>query len=89
MNISASQFSAGLSAIQSGQQQMTEAAQNIAQSGTANAVDSATVAAPAVDVTNITEQLLQLEQAKIMTELGAKVVSSAEETLGTLIDIQS
>ncbi|HZJ95099.1 MAG TPA: hypothetical protein VFD11_06000 [Thiopseudomonas sp.] len=51
MNISASQFSAGLSAIQSGQQHMAEAAQNIAQS-TNNSVTAAT---PAVDISSITE----------------------------------
>lgn len=87
MNISASQFSAGLSAIQTSQQQIAEAAQNIAQSNN-HAVNAATVA-PAIDTGYIAEQLMLLEQAKIMNQLGVKVINSAEESLGTLIDIQS
>lgn len=89
MNISASQFSAGLSALQSGQQQLTEAAQNIAQSSSTAANTNTATAAAMLDSTAISEQLMMLEQAKIISQLGAKVLSSAEESLGTLIDIQS
>lgn len=89
MKISASQFSAGLSALQSGQQQLTEAAQNIAQSSSTAANTNTATAAAMLDSTAISEQLMMLEQAKIISQLGAKVLSSAEESLGTLIDIQS
>ena len=88
MNISASLFSAGLSALQSGQQQLVDAAHSVAQPN--SSVANADIAAAMVEhTTTITEQLMMLEQAKIMSQLGAKVLSSAEESLGTLIDIQS
>jgi hypothetical protein len=32
---------------------------------------------------------MQLEQAKQMSQLGARVLNSADESLGTLIDIQA
>ena len=89
MQISANAFSAGLSAIKTGQEQMTSAAQALAlpsSNATSTAVATAT---PAVDMTQITEQLMQLEQAKQMSQLGARVLSSADEALGTLIDIQA
>lgn len=89
MNISASQFSAGLAAMQTGQQQMTDAAHNITQANSSLASADAATAAPNIDISTITEQLMLLEQAKIMGQLGAKVLSSAEASLATLIDIQS
>ncbi|NLJ11558.1 hypothetical protein [Denitrificimonas caeni] len=89
MQISANVFSAGLSAIKTGQEQLANAAQAIAQSSQNSASSSAAATAPSIDLANITEQLMQLEQAKQMSELGAKVLSTAEESLGTLIDIQA
>lgn len=85
MQISANAFSAGLSAIKAGQEQMISAAQVLAMPTSTTAV----TAAPIVDMTQITEQLIQLEQAKQMSQLGARVLSSADEALGTLIDIQA
>ena len=38
---------------------------------------------------DMTEQLLMLEHAKVMNELGARVIATAEQSLGTLIDIQA
>ncbi|QEY60072.1 hypothetical protein FXF61_13355 [Pseudomonas sp. C27(2019)] len=87
MQISANAFSAGLSAIKAGQEQMTSAAQAIAMQSSATSASAA--ATPAVDMVQITEQLMQLEQAKQMSQLGARVLSSADEALGTLIDTQA
>lgn len=89
MQISANVFSASLSAIKTGQEQLANATQAIAQSSQNSASSSAAATAPSIDLANITEQLMQLEQAKQMSELGAKVLSTAEESLGTLIDIQA
>ncbi|HKM27685.1 MAG TPA: hypothetical protein VJY57_09625 [Thiopseudomonas sp.] len=90
MHISANVFSAGLSAINSGQEQLASAAQAIAQQSSSNASSApAATAVPMIDIGNLTEQLLMLEQAKQMNELGARVISTAEESLGTLIDIQA
>ncbi|HKM36791.1 MAG TPA: hypothetical protein VJY83_04025 [Thiopseudomonas sp.] len=90
MQVSANIFSAGLSAIKTGQEQLANAAQAIAQQPSSAALSApAATAAPMIDMANLTEQLLMLEQAKQMNELGARVVSTAEESLGTLIDIQA
>ncbi len=89
MQISANAFSAGLSAIKTGQEQMVNAAQAIAQTSSNAASTPAATAAPALDLAQITEQLMQLEHAKQMSQLGARVLSSADESLGTLIDIQA
>lgn len=86
MQISANVLSAGLSAIKTGQEQLATAAQAIAQQPSSA---QAATAAPMIDMANLTEQLLMLEQAKQMSELGARVISTAEESLGTLIDIQA
>ena len=89
MQISPTVFSAGLSAIKTGQEQLAHAAQAIATTSSNAASNPAAGAAPALDLANITEQLMQLEQAKQMSELGAKVLKTADESLGTLIDIQA
>lgn len=89
MQISPTVFSAGLSAIKTGQEQLANAAQAIATTSSNAASTPAAIAAPALDLANITEQLMQLEQAKQMSELGAKVLKTADESLGTLIDIQA
>ena len=52
-------------------------------------LNPAATTAPNLDIANITEQLMQLEQAKQMSQLGARVLSTADESLGTLIDIQA
>lgn len=89
MHISANLFSAGLSALNTSQKQLNNAAHAIAQSNHNLSGTAATPAMPTLDIANITEQLMQLEQAKQMSELGARVLSTAEESLGTLIDIQA
>ena len=98
MQISANLFSAGLSAIKTGQDQMATAAQAIAQPSSNAASTPAATTAPVLDMANLTEQLIQLEQAKQMSQLeqakqmsqlGARVLSTADESLGTLIDIQA
>ena len=89
MQISANLFSARLSAIKTGQEQMANAAQAIAQPSSNATSTPAATTAPALDIANITEQLMQLEQAKQMSQLGARALSTADESLGTLIDIQA
>ena len=89
MQISANLFSAGLSAIKTGQEQMANAAQAIAQPSSNAASTPAATTATALDMANLTEQLMQLEQAKQMSQLGARMLSTADESLGTLIDIQA
>lgn len=82
MQISANLCSTGLSAIKAGQAQLSHAAQAIAST-------PAESTATTLDITDITKQLIQLEQAKQSSQFGAKVLSSADQALGTLIDIQA
>lgn len=75
MQISPGMMPAGLQAMQNGQRQMTEAAHAIANANQ-----------PTTDIADLTTQLMQMEQAKHMVEAGSKVIQTADETLGTLID---
>ncbi|NLZ79741.1 MAG: hypothetical protein GX908_09550 [Gammaproteobacteria bacterium] len=84
MQIQATALSAGLSAIQTGQEQLASAAQAIAQHSSPQTMDASVALAM-----DMTEQLLMLEHAKVMNELGARVIATAEQSLGTLIDIQA
>ena len=78
---SISAFSAGLSSIQAGQQRAHEAASEIAG---LNAAPEAPAAAP-----DLTSLLLSLDQGRQAVEAGARVVQSADDTLGTLIDTRA
>ena len=75
MEISGSLMSAGLHAMQTGQQKAVEAAQNVASTGSGD-----------MNIADLTTQLMQMEQAKAMSEAGAKMVESADEALGTVIN---
>lgn len=75
MEISGSLMSAGLHTMQASQQKMAEAAQNVASSNTANN-----------DIADLTTQLVQMEQAENMSQAGAKMVQTADEALGTIIN---
>lgn len=89
MQISAPAFSAGVAAIQAGQAQLSSATQAIAQPSNYGASSPATTAIPILDSIQLSEQLMRLEQAKLISELGVRVLLTAEESLGSLIDIQA
>lgn len=74
MEISGSLMGYGLQTMQAGQQKMAEAAQGVAG------------AAENMNIADLTTQLMQMEQAKVMSEAGAKMVESADEALGTVIN---
>ncbi|GGK04463.1 hypothetical protein [Pseudomonas matsuisoli] len=85
MQISGSAFTAGISTFQSGQQRVERAAGNIA---------SATVDAPSrvegrSDAVDTAKNMVELKQGQYQAEIGAKVVKTADEVLGTLIDIRA
>ncbi len=75
MEISGSIMSYGMQTIQASQQKMAQAAQDIAGQNANQA-----------DIADLTTQLLQMEQAKQMSEAGAKMVETADEALGTVIN---
>lgn len=96
MEISGSAFNSGISTIQSGQRRVDQAAADIA----INALGpqpQPTSAPPANQVNpspssaeqtrpDLAESLVALRQGQNEAEAGAKVVKTADEVLGTLID---
>ena len=97
MEISRSAFSSGISTIQSGQRRVDEAAAVIA-SNALSEQPRPTSAPPANQVNPapssaeqnrpaLAESLAALRQGQNEAEIGAKVVKTADEVLGTLIDV--
>ncbi|SEF79462.1 hypothetical protein [Marinobacterium lutimaris] len=73
-----SAFNSGVQAFQTASNQIEQSAQNIAQQTTGLASD----AAPSLE-----ESLISQTEAKTYALAGVKVVQSADEVLGTLLDI--
>ncbi|MBE7377185.1 hypothetical protein [Pseudomonas lopnurensis] len=82
MEITNSLLSAGLSAYQSGQQRVEQAGSAIAAGSLPSADNSQALA-------EITEQLIQMKIGEHSANLGARMIQSADEVLGTLIDTQA
>ncbi len=73
---------AGLSAFQNGQQRVEQAASSIASASAPALGNSQAVA-------ELTEELIQLKVGEHTAKLGARMIQSADEVLGTLIDTQA
>jgi hypothetical protein len=94
MQISGSAFNSGLNAIQAGQRRVDQAATEIAS----NTLPQAPVEIPPTQQLNpppgseansqasLAESLVALNVGKTEAQAGAKVVETADEVLGTLID---
>ncbi|QLF93244.1 hypothetical protein HW090_08580 [Pseudomonas sp. ABC1] len=82
MQINSSLLSAGLSLYQSGQQRVDDA-------GAAIASNSLPVAGNSQVVSELTEQMIELKVGEHAAQVGARVIRSADEVLGTLIDTQA
>jgi len=95
MEISASAFNSGINTIQSGQRRIDQAALDIASNTLAPAQPGAT---PPVNQVNpapslaeqtrpdLAESLVALREGQNEAQAGTKVVKTADEVLGTLID---
>lgn len=82
MQISTSMMPMGIQTIQNGQQQMAEAAQAVASSVASTGADNM----PELNIEDLTTQLVQMDQAKHLTMAGAKMVQTADEAIGTVIN---
>lgn len=82
MQITSSLLGAGLSAYQGGQQR-------VEQAGAAIAADSLPGADNSQALAELTEQLIQMKLGEHSANLGARMIQSADEVLGTLIDTQA
>jgi cation transport regulator ChaC len=82
MQITSNLLGAGLSTYQGGQQRVEQAASAIASA-------TGPVLGNSQAVSEITEQLIQLKVGEHSAKLGARMIQSADEVLGTLIDTQA
>lgn len=90
MEISGSSaFYSGLSAIQTGQNRVDQAAGKIASAATSQPSDAQNDRLRSVDAnqaSNSASNMIEMAQGKFQVELGAKVAKASDEMLGTLID---
>ena len=70
----------GLSGVSRGMENLQEIASDIAQVGTVDAEEQNTTI-------DLTQSMVDLQQQKLATQASAKVVATAEEVLGTLLDV--
>ena len=99
MEISANAFSSGISSIQSGQRRVDQAAAEIAGSTVAALQQPAQMPAPnqvnpapeaaGQDRADLVESLVALRVGQHEAQAGARVVRTADEVLGTLIDTKA
>jgi flagellar hook protein FlgE len=89
MQISASSaFNSGLSSVQSGQQRVNQAATDIANAGQSKPVASRSNSEQAQPV-DLATSLVDLQVGKEQVQAGAKVIKTADDALGTLLDIRA
>ena len=86
-----SALNSGLQGLQTAQNRVTQAAEDIAQQTAAPRPDEPQAEPPAEQVSqrqtpSVTESLVSLRVAEREAEASANVVRAADETLGTLID---
>ncbi len=72
----------GLSGVSRGLENIQEIASDIAQVGTGDSEDQKTTI-------DLTQSVVDLQQQKLATQASAKVVATAEEVLGTLLDVKA
>ncbi|WP_447594646.1 hypothetical protein [Aquipseudomonas campi] len=98
MEISGSAFNSGLSTIQSGQRRVDQAAADIASNTVSSSATPQPAAQPPATQPQATEQgyrpdlaesLVSLNIGKVEVQAGARVVDTADEVLGTLIDTRA
>jgi flagellar basal body rod protein FlgG len=99
MNISGSAFNSGISTIQSGQRRVDQAAGDIASNAVTqpqqpNSTPPANQVNPAPSSAeqsrpDLAESLVALRQGQNEAQAGAKVLKTADEVLGTLIDTKA
>jgi flagellar hook protein FlgE len=87
-----SAFGSGLAGVQNGQQRVNQAASDIASINVAKPVAET----PAANLNNIQAQpvdlatsLVDLQVGKEQVQAGAKVIKTADDVLGTLLDIRA
>lgn len=87
-----SAFSSGVQGLKAADERYAQAAQDIAEQtiSTQNAKPQEQVAAPQdqINSDNLTEAAVNLKVAEFQSSTSAQVVKSADESLGTLLDVR-
>lgn len=91
MQISASSaFNSGLSSVQSGQQRVNQAASDIASINVEKpAAQAANQSASQAQPVDLATSLVDLQIGKQQVQAGAEVIKTADDALGTLLDIRA
>lgn len=90
MQITGNAFNTGLSGIQSGMRRVDQAASEIASGTLPAQVEAQPVEAAAVQAPNdLAGSLIGLTQGRYEVQANARVVETADEVLGTLIDTRA
>jgi flagellar hook protein FlgE len=93
MQISASSaFNSGLSSVQNGQQRVNQAATDIASASLPKPVAESAAPNPSnsqAQQVDLASSLVDLQIGKEQVQAGAKVIKTADDTLGTLLDIRA
>lgn len=78
MQVSPGMMSMGVQTIKASQQQLASAAQVVANSNVSDM--------PMMNIADLTQQLVQMDQAQHLAMVGGKMVEVASENIGTLIN---
>ena len=93
MQISASSaFNSGLSSVQSGQQRVNQAATDIASASLPKPAAESAAPNPSnsqAQQVDLASSLVDLQIGKEQVQAGAKVIKTADDALGTLLDIRA
>lgn len=89
MEISGSAFSAGLSALQSGQRRIDQAGADIAGSSVQRNQQAPSARVQEFNSADQASNLVDLNVGKFQAEAGAQVIKTADDVLGTLIDTRA
>ena len=81
MQVSPSMMSMGVQTIKASQQQLASTAQTVANSTVSDM--------PMMNIADLTQQLVQMDQAQHLAMIGGKMVEAASENIGTLINTMS
>lgn len=89
-----SAFNAGVQGLQRASEEANDAATNIARQSTVNASaeeSEATAQAPSINSaapTDLTQSVVDLKVAEYQAKASTEVIQSADESLGTLLDVR-
>lgn len=89
MQITGNAFNTGLSGIQSGMRRVDQAASEIASSTLPAQVEAQPVEAAVQAPNDLAGSLVGLTQGRYEVQANARVVETADEVLGTLIDTRA